>query len=119
MDVDALTHDERTDRFLFQEFKREGEALNRGQRRTLAGLARKDYLTVWCVRKLGGGQLEWCDVATREHGVITESEYRARFQAWWNNEPYEGPMLPPAPMPVAMPVAHDAKAITADDITWG
>lgn len=63
-DVDALTHDEATDRFLFQEFKNADEQLNRGQARLLKGLARREFCTVWCVRRLDDRHVEWCDVAT-------------------------------------------------------
>lgn len=86
-DVDACTHDEATDRFLFQEFKGPDERLNRGQSRLLKGLSRKDYVTVWCVRKRADGQLDWCDVATRTRHTISTAEYKARFRRWWSNVP--------------------------------
>lgn len=84
-DVDAVTHDEATDRFLVQEFKRADETLNKGQARMLKGLARHDYITVWCVRLLKTGQIEFFDVASREHATLTVDEYRSRFAAWWSN----------------------------------
>jgi hypothetical protein len=86
-DVDALTHDERTDRFLFQEFKGPAGQLNRGQSKVLAALARRDYITVWCVRRRGDGLLDWCDVLTRAADRISPAEYRERFCAWWQMEP--------------------------------
>jgi hypothetical protein len=92
-DVDACTHDRDTDRFLFQEFKQPWEVLNRGGvSPCLAALARKDYVTVWCVRKLGdglqgNGRVEWCDVASRQHGVITTDEYREFVRRWWYQRP--------------------------------
>lgn len=85
-DVDAVTHDEATDRFLFQEFKRDGEPLSTGQKRFLKALARKDFFTVWCVRRRSDGLLDWCDVALRSAEVITTDEYRDRFRRWWNRE---------------------------------
>lgn len=109
-DVDAVTHDADTDRFLFQEFKNSGEELNRGQKMLLAGLARKDYVTVWCVRRLGDGRLEWCDVASRQHGVISERSYQAMFQAWWAGRP-----VIPDFEPEALPVLT---TVTSDEIRW-
>jgi hypothetical protein len=85
-DIDGATHDEATDRFLFQEFKRPGEQLNIGQRKFLKALARREYLTVWCVRAREDGHIDWCDVATRRAETITEAEYQARFRRWWNQE---------------------------------
>lgn len=110
-DVDALTHDERTDRFLFQEFKRSGEQLGRGQRRLLIGLARRDYITVWCVRLREDGDLDWCNVASRLAETISVHEYQARYRRWWNNNGG------------ASPVADDrgngrSGLLTADDISW-
>ena len=82
-DVDAITHDEVADRFLFQEFKRHDERLNRGQARLLLGLSRKNYITVWCVRQLRDGTLEWCDVATRQRAILSVEEYQDLFRQWW------------------------------------
>jgi hypothetical protein len=105
-DLDACTHDEATGRFLFQEFKNEGEALNKGQKRLLLGLARLDYLTVWCVRRLPGDRVQWYDVAkSTEVETISIAEYRERFRLWWENAPYE-------PVPVTY------AELTADDISW-
>lgn len=110
-DVDALTHDEATDRFLFQEFKNAGEQLNRGQARLLKGLARRDFCTVWCVRRLSGGHLEWCDVATRDHAILTVDEYREKFRAWWSNTL--------APAVETKEVAVEGGVLMADQIRWG
>jgi hypothetical protein len=103
-DIDAATHDEATDRWLFQEFKGPDETLNRGQARHLLGLARQDYATVWCVRKRHDGYLDWCDVRSRQSGVITTGEYQARFRRWWNREP----VIP----------TETATLIMADAIRW-
>lgn len=109
-DVDAITHDGDTNRFLFQEFKREGESMPRGQKMLLRGLARLDYLTVWVVRRRSDGLVDWYDVAKGGSiRVITLDEYRARFSAWWLAEDYPDY----APMPAARP-----EAITAADIAW-
>jgi len=112
-DIDALTHDEATDRFLFQEFKALGEELSVGQARYLKALARRDFITVWCVRRLGDGRVEWCDVATRERAVISEQDYRSKFAAWWNNGEQPKAVAPAASVP-DLPLS----SLTAADIQW-
>jgi hypothetical protein len=86
-DVDAVTHDKRTGRFLYQEFKERGEPLRKEQAIYLTDLAKQPGTSVWCVRRLGGAQIEWYDVATRRHETIPEDEYRRRFTAWWADTP--------------------------------
>jgi hypothetical protein len=91
-DVDAITHDGDTNRFLFQEFKREGEVMSKGQKILLRGLARVNYLTVWCVRKRNDGRVDWYDVAAGgDIRTMSVQEYQGRFAAWWANEPYRLP----------------------------
>jgi hypothetical protein len=104
--LDACTHDERTDRFLFQEFKRDHEPLSRGVRRLLVGLARREYLTVWCVRVHTCERLEFFDVGTRHHDFITAAEYQARFRRWWHQQPILVSADAPSPM------------LTAEEIRW-
>ena len=82
-DIDAITHDEHTHRFLVQEFKNAHETIPIGQARMLQGLARIDYVTVWCVRRVEDGRIQFFDVRTGHHDVIYENEYRARFARWW------------------------------------
>jgi len=108
-DIDAASHDEATDRWLFQEFKGPDERLNRGQARHLLGLARQDYATVWCVRKRHDGRLDWCDVASRHTDVITTEEYQARFRRWWSRDPV---------ISLAR-TADDRALVLAADIRWG
>lgn len=115
-DVDAATHDEKSGRWLFQEFKGTDEELNRGQAKHLKALARKDYLTVWCVRRRADGLLDWCDVRSRTLVVITEQEYQRLFQCWWNRASII------ARCTNASPTARRKEAtaiITAEDIDWG
>lgn len=107
-DVDAVTHDEATDRFLFQEFKQPDEKLNRGQARLLKALARRDYLTVWCVRRREDGCVDWCDVASRVAQRLTLDEYRAKFRSWWNNGAAAHDAREPVPVP----------ELRAEDISW-
>lgn len=103
-DVDAVTHDADTDRFLFQEFKGPHGVLSRGQTLLLKALARKECVTVWCVRLREDGRLDWCDVASRRLNVIDTGEYRQRFLRWWNQEP--------------IVTTGSVEGISADDISW-
>jgi hypothetical protein len=110
-DVDAITHDKDGDRYLFQEFKGVGEELSTGQKMLLAGLKRREFATVWCVRMRDDGRLDWFDVGvSKETAVITEGEYRQKVATWW------GVTLPEdvAIVHVETPVP----AITASDIGW-
>lgn len=117
-DVDALTHDERTDRYLFQEFKREDEPLNRAQWRAFTGLARKDYITVWCVRKRKDGRLDWCDVAMRSKETISIEDYRRRFKCWWDDIPIASVGVNGSEPPVILGEMsdEDMKAIWGDGL---
>jgi hypothetical protein len=83
-DLDAITHDKTTDRFLVQEFKHADETFPAGQRCLLAALAvhSSGLFTVWVVVKRPHDLVlfEWpCQVGT----PITYAEYRDRFAAWW------------------------------------
>lgn len=113
-DVDAITHDEDGDRWLFQEFKQPGEEMNTGQKRLLKGLRRLQYATVWCVRKREDGLIDWFSVGTsKKVETITEHEYRCRFARWW------GVAEPQEPTTEDAEVKPDSKAvITAADIPW-
>lgn len=86
MDIDAVTHDGSTGRFLVQEFKQAGEAMTRGQYWMLRDLGTKlpSHFTVWMVRRLNDEQIEWAD-ASDEHSrcVLTVPEYRQKFSDWW------------------------------------
>jgi hypothetical protein len=84
-DVDAISHDLDTKRFLFREFKQPGELLHEPQRwlfRDLAGLSR---CTVWLVRRMEDGQIGWAQfgVGQRCEEVISVTEYQRRLFAWW------------------------------------
>lgn len=124
-DIDACTHDEVTDRFLFQEFKRADEPMSLGQNRLLKGLARRDFLTVWCVRRRLDGGVDWYDVARGGPvEAISVEEYRARFARWWANQPVcvaaptrRQPSALPDPPPEPPPEPA-LVAITAADISW-
>ena len=85
-DVDALSHDGDTGRFLFREFKVEGEPLDKSQEWTLTDLSWLDKCTVWLVRKRADGMIGWAEInaegATPEE-PITVREYQRRVKQWW------------------------------------
>ena len=112
-DIDAVSHDRDTHRFLVQEFKRENDPINPGQHwmlRDLAAIPR--HFTVWHIVKRDDGQIGFADYGD-ELRVIGVDEYRARFAAWWAERPFAelsqekpGPTVPTRP-------------VTADEIRWG
>lgn len=88
MDVDAVSHDKDTHRFLFQEFKQPGEPLHPATRMVLEDLAGLPRCTVWFVRRLDYGCVGWVQYGSeRVEELISEEEYCNRFRRWWNNEP--------------------------------
>lgn len=89
MDVDAVSHDGATGRFLFQEFKEPHEPLSAAQRMVLRDLAGLPRCEVWFVRRIGD-QIGWMRVGlARPEQVISVREYQERFRRWWRNEPYQ------------------------------
>lgn len=85
-DIDAVTHDKDTGRFLFQEFKQPTERLHPAQAMMLRDLARVPVFTVWLVRRLNAGRIGWIDFhggRPQHEEIITEREYQARFGSWW------------------------------------
>jgi hypothetical protein len=97
-DIDAVTHDLDTKRFLFQEFKHEGEALCTAQRWVLNDLADLPRCTVWVARVLDTTPLTSIELEIVGHGtrIVTEHGYRCLFAHWWTNpscvpaRPWEG-----------------------------
>lgn len=86
-DIDAITHDEKTGRFLVQEFKQNTERLSKGQYWMLRGLAKiPTHFTVWLVRRLEDGRVDWADArdAAGTRRELSVEEYRAKFQEWWD-----------------------------------
>lgn len=105
-DIDAVSHDRDTNRFLVQEFKRENESVSAGQHWLLHGLAAiPRHFTVWLIVRLDEGQIRFA-VYGQPCSVITEQEYQARFRRWWNNKQ----IIVTAPVPFT--------PITAKDIQW-
>lgn len=87
-DVDAVSHDGETRRFLFREFKQDGEALCKAQRWVLSDLACLPGCTVWFVRRLDSGLIGWAQFGSgRPEVPITVTEYRRLLACWWNAEP--------------------------------
>lgn len=87
-DIDAVTHDKDTSRFLFQEFKQADEPLHPAQAMVLRDLAGLPRCTVWFVRRVPNGRIGWMEYrpgAPQLEEIITEREYKARFAAWWAN----------------------------------
>jgi len=85
-DVDAISHDKDTRRFLFREFKHDAEPLDRAQEWTLRELAGLERCTVWLVRKLDDGRIGWqlfrVGVLGREIALTTD-QYRQKVHDWW------------------------------------
>ena len=105
-DVDAVSHDGDTQRFLFREFKQDGERLDPAQRWVLRELAHLPGCTVWFVRKRDDGRIGWAVFGSgRREEAITEADYRRRLQGWWDNQPYEAPA----------PNGHE---LAASEIAW-
>lgn len=111
MDLDAVSHDKDTGRFLFQEFKQPGELLHPAGRMVLRDLAKKPGCTVWFLRRLGSGQIGFGAFGSgRRQEVITELEYQRRFRCWWAGESWEPSGSAPAP--------SGSPPVTAAEIQW-
>jgi len=89
-DIDAVSHDGRTKRFLVQEFKREGEMRDKAQHwmlQDLAGIPK--HFTVWVIEKRWDGMIGFAVVTCSRDPlafyVISVEDYQDRFRAWWNN----------------------------------
>ena len=109
-DVDAITHDKDTGRFLFREFKREGEELVPAQRWVLAALAHLPGCLVWFVRQRADGRIGWAQFGSgRPEAVITVDEYRAKLARWWSSAPGMTP---------AEVEEFCEQAVKADEINW-
>lgn len=88
-DIDGATHDGATKRWLFQEFKQDGEKLDKAQRWMLRDISTLPaHFTVWVVVKRDDGRIGWASFPdiTGTYRIITVEEYQARFAAWWANK---------------------------------
>lgn len=92
-----VSHDDRAiaDRFLMQEFKREGNPETpSGQRRMLAGFAGVAGFSVWRVWRLDDGRIGVLDMADPEGEIegLSIAAYRRRVARWWGlREPVRDP----------------------------
>jgi hypothetical protein len=113
MNVDAVSHDLDTHRFLFQEFKQPGEALHPAQRMVLRELAGLPRCTVWFVRRAGMGRIGWAQFGSnRLELLITEKEYQRIYQAWWDNVPTIACGIE------ALTPTDDGRMVSAAEIPW-
>jgi len=100
-DIDGVSHDRDTERFLFREFKQENEPLDKAQREALQALARLENFTVWLLRKLADRQIGFGQFGSGKiEEAISEDEYRRRLKCWWRNV---DPALPDVPRTRASP----------------
>jgi len=106
-DVDAVSHDGDTGRFLFREFKADNEPLDKAQAWVLRELAHLPKCTVWFVRRLDAGFIGWAQFGSgqQEEEVISIEEYQERLRCWWAGRPI---------------VVHEdtRDMLTAADIRW-
>jgi len=107
-DVDGVTHDKVTNRFLVQEFKWPHEKLNWGQALLLLGFALLPGVTVWAVRIMRDETIMLCEIRGKASAtkIITVPEYQEKFRQWW----YPG--TPPKPAPTT------PETMTSDMLRW-
>ena len=116
MDMDAVSHDKDTRRFLFQEFKEPGEPLHPAQRMVLRDLAGLPRCTAWFVRRLPENRIGWAQFGSgRFEESITVQQYQEYFRCWWDNRPIESvgvPLVPVGREP------FERVVMRADEIPW-
>lgn len=118
-DIDAVSHDKDTRRFLFREFKCDGEPLNKAQRWTLTELAGLPRCTVWFVRRIDGGLIGWAQFGSGKPVVaITETEYRRLLACWWAEQPIVANTVQILGSQEDV-MELDRVLVTAADIRWG
>lgn len=87
-DVDAVSHDAPTKRFLFREFKNGMEPLDKAQAWVCRDLATLDRCTVWFVRRRDDGLIGFAVFGSGQpEAEITVDEYLDHLRRWWNNQP--------------------------------
>lgn len=107
MDMDAVSHDRDSGRFLFMEFKQPGESLHPATRMVLSDLAGLPRCTVWFIRRLGDGRIGFGEFRSgRREENISEFEFQERYRRWWF------PDRPPASLP------KTSGLLTATEIRW-
>lgn len=87
-DVDAISHDFETHRFLFREFKRENEPLDKAQLWVLRDLAHLPRCTVWMLALHDNGIIAFQQFGKQPvEDLLTTQEYLERLRAWWYAPP--------------------------------
>jgi len=92
-DLDAVTHDGTTGRFLVQEFKYyESPAVPYAQHWMLQGFAAiPAHFTVWIIVYRDEKTIDFVEIprdfSHRGFCTITVAEYRERFRCWWEQRP--------------------------------
>jgi hypothetical protein len=90
-DIDAITHDMATGRFLVQEFKNEGESVPSGQRMALRALSGLQGVTVWLAIRQNDGRIGFAEFPESIVRSISVQDYKAKYQRWWANSPHADP----------------------------
>jgi len=82
--LDAISHDKDTGRFLIREFKHCGESISRGQRWLLEELAKLPRCTAWILERRDPDHIVLTDLTTPAPAVVlTRIEYRRHVRRWW------------------------------------
>ena len=111
-DIDAVSHDRETRRFLIQEFKAEGEPVTLGQHWMLKDLAQiPQHFTVWHVVRRADGLIGFA-IYGEPLLVISVEEYQRRFRCWWYGADAPGADAPLEEAP------HTSRPLTANDLRW-
>lgn len=92
-DIDGISHDMVTERFLVMEWKRDGELFNWGQVLTLQALAKLSQVTVWAIRRTHNDNIyDFVQVPPNGNGCwrdlvqqISAEELRKHYKNWWDN----------------------------------
>lgn len=88
-DLDAVTHDRTTGRFLIQEFKPEGATVNQGQLLTLQALASlRPTFTVWVVVKCQDLSIALTVLTGSNEEpelILSPQGYLEKYLNWWND----------------------------------
>jgi hypothetical protein len=121
MDIDAVSHDGKTHRFLLQEFKQQGEAMTPAQHWMLRDVScLPKWFTVWIIVKRSDGLIGFGQYARSLElppiVPIALEEYQERFAAWWDSKA----MPPPKPQPVQIQPVHPVptEMVSVDEIKW-
>jgi len=83
-DFDGVSHDRNGNRFLIREFKEEEEKLEDAQWQALHGIATKRNCTVWILRRMKSGKIQFQQCGANGIAqIISEDEYKELVKLWW------------------------------------